>query len=112
MLPSTWNNLGLGVAASFALLGTLTFVEPAVAEDLFGVAKATSGSPIRQLDSFSFSSLIGSRDIAIAVALFSLSREGSRKEMGTVVLSTLCICLPDLYLVWRNRKFPEYVSSS
>lgn len=105
----SWNALGLGVAASFAFLGTLSVAQPSVTEDLFGVAKMQAPSPIRQLDSHSFSILLGGRDMAIGVSLFLLAREGNTKAMGTVILSTMCICLPDLYLVWRNKRYQECV---
>lgn len=107
----SWNALGLGVAASFAFLGTVSVVQPSVAEDLFGVAKMQAPSPVRQLDSHSFSILLGGRDMAIGVSIFLLAREGNTKSMGTVILSTLCVCLPDLYLVWRNKRYQEYVLS-
>ncbi|CEJ94288.1 hypothetical protein VHEMI09829 [[Torrubiella] hemipterigena] len=103
----SWNALGLGVAASFAFLGTVSVAQPSVAEDLFGVAKMQAPSPVRQLDSHSFSILLGGRDMAIGVSIFLLAREGNTKSMGTVILSTLCVCLPDLYLVWRNKRYQD-----
>ncbi|KAH7254612.1 hypothetical protein B0J15DRAFT_494686 [Fusarium solani] len=89
--PSTWNTLGLGVAAGWATLGLVGFFQ--------------------QLDQLSSMALIlGSRDFSIATALFMLGRAGRNEEMGTLILSTLVICGADIYLVWKAKRYAETIT--
>lgn len=96
------------MAASFALLGSSAIIHPQTPIELFGVAKGPlTATNAATIDKHAFSILIGGRDLALAASMFVLARENRSRELGTVILSTLVVCLPDLYLVWRNRKYPE-----
>ena len=107
--PSTWSTLGLGVGAGFAGLSILSVVAPSQVNDLFHVTEpAVQGSeyPVK-LNPLALSILIGGRDLAIGASIMSLARAGKNAEAATVVLATMAVCIPDVYLVWRNKKYPE-----
>lgn len=103
--PTTWNALGLGVAAGWATLGLIGFFQPARSAELFGVIPSAKDSSkgINQ----AMALILGSRDFSIATALFVLGREGRNEEMGTLILSTLVICGADIYLVWKVKRYAE-----
>ncbi|KAM5344168.1 hypothetical protein ACJ41O_012705 [Fusarium nematophilum] len=98
---STWNSLGLGVAASWAALGLIAVFDPHRTASLFGVTITGHDSKV------GLSGLIGSRDLVIGLILFLLGRKGRNDAMGTLILSTLGISATDIYLVWRRRSYVE-----
>lgn len=99
--PSTWNQLGFGVATLWVGLGLLSIFQSSRVAQTFGIH--TAGP-----DATNLGLLISSRDLAIAATLFALGRSGSNNEMGTVILSTLIVAAADVVVVWRERKYPEY----
>lgn len=107
---STWNTMGLGVAVGFAGLSVLSVVVPRQVNDLFRVTEPAAiqdGKDVVKLNPLALSILVGGRDLAIAASIFALARAGKNKEAATVILSTMIICIPDIYLVWRNKKYTE-----
>lgn len=113
---STWNSIGLGIAVGFAGLSALAVINPRQVDDLFGVSDkpvvATGGRETTgKLNYTSLATLVGGRDLAIGVSIFALGRAGKNEEMGTVILSTMLLAIPDIWLAWRNKKYPEYVAT-
>lgn len=110
---STWNTIGLGIAAGFAGLGLLSTVRPEDIDYLFGVTHkvekngATAAVAVGQVNHRTVATLVGGRDLAIAVSIFVLGRAGKHQEMGVVILSTMCLAIPDVWLAWCNKKYPE-----
>lgn len=103
--PSTWNTLGLGVAAGWATLGCIGILYPARSAELFGVI--SSEKDISKEANRAMALILGSRDLSIATALLVLGRTGRNEEMGTLILSTLVICGADIYLVWKAKRYAE-----
>ncbi|KAF4982591.1 hypothetical protein FZEAL_1823 [Fusarium zealandicum] len=104
---STWNTLGLGVAGSWATLGLVAMFDPHRTAELFGVTAFRSSQAAKSESIAAFSGLIGSRDLAIGLALFILGRKRKNNAMGTLVLSTMVISAADTYLVWLRRSYSE-----
>ncbi|OAQ83509.1 hypothetical protein PCL_05401 [Purpureocillium lilacinum] len=108
--PSTWNSLGLGVAATWAALGLAGGLRPAAAADLFGITALGSGgrgdgkSGADRDSMIGFAGVLGSRDMTIALTLLYLGRAGRNADMGAVILSTMTITAVDIWLVWRKKK--------
>jgi hypothetical protein len=107
--PSTWNTLGLGVGAGFAGLSILSVVVPSQVNDLFRVTEPAvqQGEYPVKFNPLALAILIGGRDLAIGASIFSLARAGKNAEAATVILATMVVCIPDMYLVWRNKKYSE-----
>ncbi|CAM1509808.1 Fc.00g001430.m01.CDS01 [Cosmosporella sp. VM-42] len=105
---STWNTLGLGVAATWIALGVLGVSQPARAAELFGVPLATKESG--HTSNIGIALILGSRDLTIGTALFALGRTGRYEEMGTVILTSMIICVIDVYLVWKTKRHLEMAS--
>lgn len=105
---SAWNTLGLGVAATWAALGLVGVLRPTRSAEIFGVLSMhkADGTP----DDTGIALLFGSRDFTIAAALFALYSAGRDEEMGTVILSSMIICVADIYLAWKSRRGSEYVT--
>ena len=109
-VPSTWNSLGLGVAATWAALGLAGGLRPAAAADLFGITALGSGgrgdgkSGADRDSMIGFAGVLGSRDMTIALTLLYLGRAGRNADMGAVILSTMTITAVDIWLVWRKKK--------
>lgn len=103
--PSTWNRLGLGVAATWVALGCIGIFQPVHTAEIFGVTSRDSDT--NETNYRAMGLLLGSRDVAIAAALFILGRAGRNREMGAVILSTLIICATDIYLVRQSRRYQE-----
>ncbi|KAL7937498.1 hypothetical protein V8C35DRAFT_182009 [Trichoderma chlorosporum] len=106
---STWNNLGLGVAATFALLGSSALFDTKHAAELFSLQPATSGEKPKDVETSPrlVGLLVGSRDLTMATTLFALYRAGQTDAMGTVILSSMIICAADVYIVWKGKKRAE-----
>ncbi|KAH7161324.1 hypothetical protein EDB81DRAFT_784448 [Dactylonectria macrodidyma] len=102
---SAWNTLGLGVAATWAALGLVGVLRPTRSAEIFGVLSMhkADGTP----DDTGIALLFGSRDFTIAAALFALYSAGRDEEMGTVILSSMIICVADIYLAWKSRRGSE-----
>lgn len=107
--PSTWNVLGLSVAATFAVLGSSALVDSKRTAELFGLSPplAASSSDEETPSPGVVAILVGSRDLTMATALFALHRGGHADAMGTVILSSMVLCAADIYLVWRRKKWAE-----
>ncbi len=111
------NTIGLGVAALFAGFSIIGIANPRKVDDLFGVTHESSlntaeaggatAAATRTIDYTTLGVLICGRDLTIAVAIYCLGRTGRNKEMGTVILSTMCVAILDIWLAWRNKKYPE-----
>ena len=101
--PATWNKLGLGVAATFAYLGTLSFSHPSfVAKELGFHSLFGDAADSIQRDAAGLIAFIGARDLSFSIAIVALSRAGRYREMGTVISSTMFFCAVDLIILWRN----------
>ena len=99
--PSTWNHLGHAVATSWAGLGLLSILSPYRTAGLFCFHDSLSGDGRGDIPHAM--SLVGARDLTLALAMFSLARAGRNRELGTLILSTLVICGADMYVVWKRR---------
>lgn len=102
--PSAWNNLGLGVAAAYASLGTASFLSPTFVCQQLGFRSLTGSA---QDDTASVLAFIGARDLSFSIAIIALSRARRYQEMGTVISSTMLFCVVDLFVLWRNGKRAE-----
>ncbi|KAK2594462.1 hypothetical protein QQS21_007808 [Conoideocrella luteorostrata] len=105
--PTTWNTLGLGVAYSWGVLSALATFAPHRTAELFGITTLSNEQTADPESVLGFSGLVGSRDLAIALAMYYLARKGRNDELGTLILSTMCICAADIGLVWRRRSYQE-----
>jgi hypothetical protein len=107
---STWNSLGLSVAATFAILGSSALFDTERTAELFSLEPSTppfvNEEQSRSSDRV-VAILVGSRDLTMATMLVALHRAGMRDAMGTVILSSMGICVADLYIVWRAGKKVE-----
>ncbi|KAH0525313.1 hypothetical protein TsFJ059_007698 [Trichoderma semiorbis] len=108
---STWNSLGLSVAATFAILGSSALFDKKRTAELFSL-EPLSTSDEKPKDGGANSSslvglLVGSRDLTMAATLFALHRAGQTDAMGTVILSSMIICAADVYIVWKGKKRAE-----
>ncbi|KAL6404875.1 hypothetical protein AUP68_11707 [Ilyonectria robusta] len=104
---STWSSLGLGVAVTWVTLGLVGIFQPARSAQIFGVSSPTE--PSGKADNTGIAVILGSRDFAVAAALFALHEAGKHEEMGTVILSTMIICGADIYLAWKAKRGLEMV---
>ncbi|TFB05144.1 hypothetical protein CCMA1212_002996 [Trichoderma ghanense] len=108
---STWNRLGLSVAATYAILGSSALFDMKRTAELFSLQPSTASLARegREDDSSArlVAILVGSRDLTLATTLYALHRAGMRDAMGTVILSSMGICVADLWIVWRAGKKVE-----
>ncbi|RFU80957.1 hypothetical protein TARUN_1242 [Trichoderma arundinaceum] len=109
---STWNALGLSVAATFAVLGSSALVDSRRTAELFGLQPWANNNDEEKPSTAGtgpgvIGILVGTRDLTMATALFALHRAGQTDAMGTVILSSMVICAADIYLVWREKKWVE-----
>ncbi|KAL7781998.1 hypothetical protein V8C43DRAFT_215642 [Trichoderma afarasin] len=102
---STWNSLGLSVAATFAILGSSALFDKKRTAELFSLEPTTSDE--KPKDGSLVGLLVGSRDLTMAATLFALHRAGQTDAMGTVILSSMIICAADVYIVWKGKKKAE-----
>ncbi|KAL6832454.1 hypothetical protein V8C40DRAFT_137185 [Trichoderma camerunense] len=102
---STWNTLGLSVAATFAILGSSALFDKKRTAELFSLEPTTSDE--KPKDGSLVGLLVGSRDLTMAATLFALHRAGQTDAMGTVILSSMIICAADVYIVWKGKKRAE-----
>jgi hypothetical protein len=105
--PTTWNTLGLGIASSWIVLGSLAAVTPHRAAELFGITTLSNPHTADHESTLGFSGVLGSRDLTIGLAMYFLAKKGRNDELGTLILSTLCVCAVDIALVWRRKAFRE-----
>ncbi|CAK7202477.1 hypothetical protein SEUCBS139899_005200 [Sporothrix eucalyptigena] len=112
ILPSTWRNLGLGVAVSFATFGLSGVLFPEhAAKSAFGITTASEaakssggrGSSAAAL----LSPLIGVRDLAIAATLAMLYYRQLGWEMGFVIVARTIFCAADTALIARQKGLRE-----
>lgn len=103
---STWHTLGLAVATNLAGLGLAAILSPHRTANLFGFRAALSGNTA---DVPAMMSLVGARDLSLAIMLFSLARTGLHREMGTLILSGMVVCATDIYVVWRRKNWLMFV---
>ncbi|KAF6827580.1 hypothetical protein CMUS01_08948 [Colletotrichum musicola] len=97
---STWQALGLSVAASYIALGVMDCIAPQrAAEEIFGIAPTDEGSRAVRV----FVPLLGARGLSIGAALLVLARQGKGPEMGIVILAGTILCVADVIAVWRAK---------
>ncbi|KAK4070106.1 uncharacterized protein Triagg1_6527 [Trichoderma aggressivum f. europaeum] len=106
---STWNSLGLSVAAAFAVLGSSALFDKKRTAELSSLEPSTSDEKPRDggASASLVGLLVGSRDLTMAATLFALHRAGQTDAMGTVILSSMIICAADVYIVWKGEKRAE-----
>lgn len=100
--PTTWNTLGLGIATAATSLGLAAMLLPHQTSGMLGF-RALGGAGGKS-DVSGMMGFIGARDLSIAAALFIFGRDGSNREMGTLMLSSLFFCFVDVYIVWNNGR--------
>lgn len=105
--PTTWNTLGLGVASSWFVLSSLATFTPHRTAELFGITTLSNDRTADPESILGFSGMVGSRDLTIGLAMYFLAKKGRNDELGTLILSTLCICAADIGLVWRRQSYGE-----
>lgn len=98
---TTWNSLGYTVAATWAGLGLTAMISPHRTAGFFCFHDALSGDG--RGDVPHMMSLVGARDLSLALAMFALARAGRNRELGTLILSTMIVCAGDMYIVWKRR---------
>ncbi|KAL7822541.1 hypothetical protein V8C26DRAFT_389238 [Trichoderma gracile] len=109
---STWNSLGLSVAATCAIFGSSALFDMKRTAELFSPQPSTAesrddhGGPSSSSDRV-VAILVGSRDLTMATTLVALHRAGMRDAMGTVILCSMGVCVADVYIVWRAGKRVE-----
>lgn len=119
--PSTWRLLGLSVAVTYMGLGSFAITGPVHAGKLFGLYPEDSAfsasidkssattieakEKTEHTDAICTSmKLLGARDLSIGIALAALHYQGgNQKAMGTVILSSMVLCVVDVYEIWRRR---------
>ncbi|KIX94436.1 uncharacterized protein Z520_09822 [Fonsecaea multimorphosa CBS 102226] len=47
--------------------------------------------------------LLGARDLSIGIALAKFGADGKLRDMGTLILSGMVLCVVDVYHIWRLR---------
>ena len=102
------NYLGLSVGATFAFLGSIGFIAPARLHDLFD--DDPSSAATNKVSGLAY--VVASRDLTLAAIIINFGLNGQRKEMGTVILSTMMLCAIDVWIVLRKKKYLEYVLRS
>lgn len=97
--PSTYNRLGLGLAASFTTIGLACIAAPTLMASKigFGSLNENASDEVRPVLGF-----IGARDLSFGVSIFALSRAGRFAEMGTVLLSTVVFSVWDVSVLWAK----------
>lgn len=115
VLPSTWRNLGLGVAVSFATFGLSGILFPQhAAQSAFGIT-AQAKDVDKGLDNSGavlLPPLIGVRDLVIAATLAMLYYRQLGWEMGFVIVSRAILCAADTLLITRQKGLHEYAFHS
>ncbi|OAP60822.1 hypothetical protein AYL99_05824 [Fonsecaea erecta] len=122
--PSTWRVLGLSVAATYIGLGTFAITCPVLAGQGFGLyprapAPGTNANPTKSSTTppahanadvadhaaavTTSMALLGARDLSIGLALAKFGADGQLREMGTVILAGMVLCVVDVYQIWRLR---------
>jgi hypothetical protein len=107
LAPSTWQALGLSVAASYASLGMFAIVLPhRAAYEFFGLSEPVTPATPKRNDGSTITllmRLLGARDISIALALSALGYTGRWRELGTVILAGSILCAADCVAIWRAK---------
>ena len=100
---ATWNTIGLCVAATYVALGANWCFKPPV-----GSFDAQTDNDTRDLVSS-----VAVRDVCFGIALVGLcrGRGGSNAAAGTLILSTMPLCMWDALIVWRRNRKEELVSN-
>ena len=120
--PSTWNALGLGVAATFIGLGTAAASMPHYTAHVFGcappstevtsssISTSTSTSPGQRgadVDVAGLVRLMAARDLTIGVTMACLAGHGENRATGILILSSMLLCGVDIFTVWQRRRWLE-----
>lgn len=103
--PSTWNSLGFGVATTWVGLGIISICQPVRTARLFGVSPHLADT--KEINHAAMGFLVGTRDLTIAATLFILGRAGLDQEMGSVILSSMIICVTDIFLSAKAKRYSE-----
>ncbi|CAK7235102.1 hypothetical protein SCUCBS95973_009155 [Sporothrix curviconia] len=115
VLPSTWRNMGLGVAASFAVFGLSGIVFPEHAtQSAFGIATGpkTADGGRNSSAAALLPPLIGVRDLVIAATLVMLHYRRLGWEMGFVIVSRTLLCAADTVLIAKQKGLREGLLAS
>ncbi|KAL3442290.1 hypothetical protein BJX65DRAFT_312980 [Aspergillus insuetus] len=98
---STWRLIGLGLATTVFSLGTLCLVAPSTAAEALGVIPTTpEGRDFAEKAMI----LVGIRDLAVAAAMFWLSRHGKDKELGVLLTVWTAVCAFDTCVTIQGPK--------
>lgn len=123
MQPGTWQNIGLGVAVSFAAFGLSGIAAPQYAvREAFGlepeIRSAADVKTNTKTDTASpspatlITPLIGVRDLVIASTLAMLWKRGLGWEMGFVIVSRTILCSADTLLIAKQKGLHEGLMAS
>ncbi|OAA62486.1 hypothetical protein SPI_04026 [Niveomyces insectorum RCEF 264] len=109
--PSTWRQLGLGVAVSYSMFGLSGILFPErAAESAFGIVvnRAQHDGNDSTADAATLlTPLVGVRDLTIAAALAMLYRRRLNWEMGFVIVSRTIFCAADTAVIARQKGLRE-----
>ena len=101
--PPLCRVLGLSVAAGYTSLGSYAAFAPVSSAKVFGL-RAPESTPATEERMSAALAWIGARDISIAVALLALDYQRNPKAMGTLILSSMILCLTDSYFIVKARR--------
>lgn len=103
--PTAFNNtyrvLGFSVAAGYAFLGSSVLFFPVQNATLLGLAPPETPVTRHTCNAMYW---IGARDLSISAALFAFYAQGKPREMGTVILAGMILCVVDVVSVWREKR--------
>ena len=99
---STWRALGLSVAVAYSGLGCLGIFAPKMCAEGLGLRSHNNPEAERLVANSLI--LLSARDLSIATALYSFYRTQNSRAMGTVILSTMVLCVIDVAMVWRLKR--------
>jgi hypothetical protein len=125
LTPSTYQALGLSVAAGYTVLGSFAVLLPATAaRTYFNLGHAEGLWPFWNAGARASYTLVkspgqnesgedhgisllmrmlGARDLSIAAAIFALDWRGEYKSVGTVILAGMVLCAVDVAVIWKQR---------
>lgn len=103
---STWQALGLSVAASYAGLGLYSVLQPRQAASVFFALpppKPKDGTTQDGVVVPLLMPLLGARDLSFAATMFALAYGGKWRELGTVILGGMILSATDIFFVWKSK---------
>ncbi|KAF2166738.1 hypothetical protein M409DRAFT_54529 [Zasmidium cellare ATCC 36951] len=99
--PTYWRAMGLSVAATFAGLGSFAILAPKQSVELFGMKSTTPESAAVGANSMF---LLGVRDLSSAAALAAFYYQENPNAMGTVIMSSMILCVADCMWMYKLRR--------